>query len=192
MPMKCKVVIEGVGVGILTNNPARMAIQESTKTARKREYVPEVEADLSAYWNPEHTEVGFPGRNIRRGLVEACSGLKVPGQRKLALAPIVAGDVWVVEPWIGFGTKDYLVDSQRGIIQRQGVMRHRAHLPKWSLSFTVEWETSMLGKDFHKTVLVELLTILGERIGIGDYRLQKKGPYGKFRIVSIELIKESA
>jgi hypothetical protein len=70
-------------------------------------------------------------------------------------------------------------------VQRQGILRARALLDTWKLKFQVDWEISTLGDDFDRTVLPELLTILGERIGIGDFRPQTKGPFGKFRVVKI-------
>jgi hypothetical protein len=101
------------------------------------------------------------------------------------LAPIIAGDVSLFPDSLGFGTKDYKIDVRRAVVQRQGILRARAWLPKWALSFGFEWETSSLGEDFAHTVFRELLTTLGERIGIGDFRPQTKGPFGKFRVVSI-------
>ena len=177
--MKTNVTIEGIGMGILFNNPIGMS--EVNKSSKKVILSAEKAARRSAYWNADKTELVFPAWNLHQGLVYAASGLKNPQNRKTALAPYVAGDVEILPDSLGFGTDKYQIDSRRAVIQRNGIIRHRAWLPTWRLSFDVQWEESTLGKD--KDIILEIVTICGERIGIGDYRPQKKGPFGKFRII---------
>lgn len=181
--MNCNVTIESVGKGILFHNPQGSMFK--AKTSKKVIPSAEEEAFASCYWNEDQTELMFPSWNIHQGLVRAASGLKLPTNKKIALAPIVAGDVSLSPELLGFGTKDYKIDVRRAVVQRQGILRARAYLPTWSLSFTVSWELSSFGDDFAQTVLRELLTTLGERIGIGDFRPATKGPFGKFRVVEI-------
>jgi hypothetical protein len=185
MPAKCKVTIEGMGKGILFNNPQGMI---RTKTAKKISYKPEDEAEKSCYWNEDKTEIGIPSWNMRSGLVYAASGLKLPSNKKKSLAPCISGDVQIGPDFLSFGTKKYEIFTTRCVIQRQGVIKSRAWLSKWQLTFEVSWELSTLEEDFHQVILPELLTILGESVGIGDFRPAKKGPFGKFRVVSIEKI----
>lgn len=179
---KCQVTIEGTGTGILFNNPIAMW---KMKTSKKVIPSPEKEAERSCYWNEEKTEICFPAWNIFSGLVRAASGLKLPSNKKKALGPTIAGDVRIGPPLIGFGTKEFKIDLRRAVVQRQGIIRARAWLPKWRLTFEVKWEVSTLEKDFAKVILPELLTTLGESIGIGDFRPACKGPFGKFRVVEI-------
>lgn len=179
---KCTVTIEGVGMGILFNNPAGMV---KVKTSKKVNPSAEEQAERSAYWNEDHTELVFPAWNLRSGLVQAASGLKLPSNKKISLPAIIAGDVEIGPPMLGFGTKEYKVDTRRAVIQRQGILRSRAWLPKWRLILKISWETSTLEDDFDKITLPELLATLGERIGIGDFRPMRRGPFGKFRVVSI-------
>src|SRR5271157_213884 len=155
MPARCQVVIEGVGRGILFNNPVAMY---KKKTAKKAIPDKEEEARLSCYWNDEKnpTEIGFPAWNIRSGLVYASSGLKLPSNKKKALAPTISGDVEIGPDFLTFGTNKYDSFATRCVIQRQGIIKARAWLPKWKLTFFVCWELSTLGEDFHKELLPEL------------------------------------
>lgn len=185
--MKCNVTIESVGKGIMFHNPQISMFV--AKTSKKVIPSHEQEAENGCYWNADKTELVIPSWNVHRGLVRAASGLKLPTNKKVSLGPIIAGDITLSPDLLGFGTKEYVIDVRRAVVQRQGILRARPLLPKWRLTFTVEWETSNLGADFWDTVLRELLTILGERIGLAEYRPEKGGPFGRFRIVSIAPVK---
>ena len=185
MPKQCTVTIEGVGRGILFNNPAGML---KKKSATQKIYSAAEDANQSCYWNKDKTELCFPGDNMKAGLRDAAVGLKVPAAKKQSLKPIICGDVSILEDLIGFGTNQYEIDTRRCVLQRQGILRSRAKLPQWRLTFTLQWETSLLGDDFDESLLPILLTILGERIGIGDFRISHGGSFGKFRVVEIKRI----
>lgn len=185
MDNKCVVTIEGVGMGILFNNPASMF---APKEKKKKEYDAAEEAEKSCYWNVDKSSLVFPAWNLYSGLVRAATGFKAPLSPKKSLAPLVAGDVSIQPDFLSFNTKEYVIDSRRAVVQRQGIIRHRAKLPKWLLTFELEWESSTLGKDFHVDLLPNLLATLGESIGIGDFRPMCKGPFGKFEVMKIEKI----
>ncbi len=182
----CKVVIEGLEPGILLHNPAGMLTQAANKSAAKRIPQPEEEAAASCYWTEDKTSLAFPAKNIKSGLVQACAGWKSPMNKKLALGPLVAGGVSIRPLMVPFGTKEYKVDVQRAIVQRQGVLRARALVFPWRLAFDFRWESQMLGTGFGETNLAELLERLGLQIGLGDFRPARKGEYGRFLVVSIE------
>jgi hypothetical protein len=182
----CQIKIQGVGAGLLCHSPQGMI---GPKTSRKVIPSPEEEAKQAAYWNDDKSAVGFPTWNIHQALVRAASGLKLPSNKKIGLSPIIAGDIELSPAWVSLGTKQYLIDSRRVVVQRQSIIRRRPWFPSWSLAFYVHWEESTLGSDFHETILPELLTTAGERIGIGDFRPVCKGPFGKFKVESITLIK---
>lgn len=178
------VTIEGLPPGILLHNPAGM--QKVSGTAAKRIPSPDEEAAVAAYWTDDSKSLALPSRCIRSGIGQACSGWKLPANKKLMLSPIVAGDVSIEPDMIPFGTKVYKVDVQRAVVQRQGVLRARPLLNPWRLTFDVRWESQHLGdKEFSETLLPELLARLGSTIGLGDYRPARKGPYGRFRVVEI-------
>ena len=183
---KAQVTIEGVGIGILFHSPSVSMFR--AKTSKKVIPTPEDEARDSCYWNEDHTEIGFPSWNIHQALVRAASGLKLPSNKKISLGAIIAGDLSIDPVLIGLGTAEYKIDRRRVVIQRQGIIRSRAWLPTWKMKFTVAWENSTLENDFDQVLLPELLTICGERIGIGDFRPICKGPFGKFKIVEIKKI----
>jgi hypothetical protein len=178
----CRVKIESIGPGILLHNPQSMM---RVRGGRKEIPTAEEEADRACYWMPNKSSLAFPAENLRCGLIRAASGWKVPGDRKLSLQPILAGDISIEPEYLSFHTKKYEIDSRRVVVQRQGVIRSRPKLSKWELEFEVRWEAQYLGKDFHKTILPDLLERLGKTIGLGDFRPEHRGPFGRFLTVKM-------
>ena len=181
-----QVVIEGIGRGLLMNNPSSMFAPRELAKGKRSTDKPTAEEDAakSAYWTPDHSSLAFPAMNLWAGMKAASKGYKSPVNKKLALSPLIAGDVEVLPDMIPFGTADYQIDVRRAVVQRAGIPRARAWLPSWRLKFTVNWEAQFLGEG--DGWLQENLEVLGTRVGIGDFRPQRGGPFGRFRVVTIE------
>jgi len=67
---------------------------------------------------------------------------------------------------------------------RGRIMKHRPKVNKWKCSFTVSLENDFLSKDNFQ----EILKHAGERVGVGDWRVGKGGPFGTFKVVSVNEI----
>jgi hypothetical protein len=61
-------------------------------------------------------------------------------------------------------------------------VRTRAYLPEWACSVEVEFVSSLIGE----TQIVNLLGAAGVITGLGDYRPQKGGNFGKFEVVAAD------
>jgi hypothetical protein len=73
------------------------------------------------------------------------------------------------------------LDRQRVMVQRNGVTRERpAFLPGWRATFEVQVLTP---EYIAPTALLDVLTMAGRLVGIGDYR----PTYGRFQIVRFDL-----
>jgi hypothetical protein len=59
-------------------------------------------------------------------------------------------------------------------------MRHRPRLNQWHAEFTLEIDDDMLEPNLIHQLLIEG----GSKNGLGDYRPEKGGPFGKFAVVS--------
>lgn len=60
------------------------------------------------------------------------------------------------------------------------ILAHRPMFNDWKLSFRVEVDTDILSVK----MLREILDAAGKRVGLGDFRPDCKGPYGKFNVTS--------
>ena len=68
------------------------------------------------------------------------------------------------------------------VVQRNRILRTRAKFDEWSCTFAVEGDDELVDKD----QLRAWLDIGGRRIGLGDWRPEKSGNYGRFETVSVK------
>jgi hypothetical protein len=80
--------------------------------------------------------------------------------------------------------KDFEVDSRPVTIPatKGRVMRHRPRFDSWGAKFTFQLNDDLLSVE----TAHQLLNEAGVGIGIGDFRPEKRGPFGTFRVVSFK------
>ena len=126
---------------------------------------------------PDEKTLGFPTYNFVRALIGGCSRVKVG---KIFISSYVAGCVVPAEEMASFGTSEYKIDTRRAVVQRQGVLRSRARLDKWKLTFVLQVDEANLPDGMGIEDLRGPIQEAGNRLGLGDFRPQCKGPYGRF------------
>lgn len=73
------------------------------------------------------------------------------------------------------------------VVQRNRLERTRAKFDTWSLTFVLDAEDELVDRQQLET----WLTIAGRRIGLGDWRPEKSGDYGRFEVDEITRVKSS-
>jgi len=134
----------------------------------------------------------FPSAAITRLLREAAASHKIKGSRKslkfvVPSAVFNVGDEVVITNGDGkTPVPDFEVDSRPVTIPatKGRIMRHRARWDCWSATFEVDVDDEVLDSKLVHELLVEG----GKRIGIGDYRPEKGGPFGRFQVTKSEVI----
>lgn len=134
----------------------------------------------------------FPGQAIARLLREAGGAHKQRSTRK-SVKYIVPAAVIVPMDRIGIlsddsppkAVRDFEVDSRPVTIPstKGRIMRHRPRWDTWRAAFSLEIDETVLPVD----LVHQLLEEGGRRIGIGDYRPEKGGPFGRFEILIWEV-----
>lgn len=76
------------------------------------------------------------------------------------------------EPW-RVDTRPVVIPSTKGRI-----LCHRPMFDDWALDFELELDDTMLDVKFLRVIVDDA----GKRIGLGDFRPSRKGPYGKFAV----------
>lgn len=116
------------------------------------------------------------------------------GARRLKQGPLVREGLRVVsvdgfgydEGRYGCSLEELGISAQftaAVVVQRARILRTRAKFDMpWSLAFTVELNSELAGHE----ELARWLEIAGDRVGLGDWRTEKPGTYGRFRLESIE------
>lgn len=162
------------------------AASARTRTVHLTEEDPRAVAEKAAYRSADGS-LFLPGAAIARLLREAGSAHKQRGSRKslkyvIPAAVLVLDDELVLCDEQGDPLRDFEVDSRPVVIPstKGRVLRHRPRLNAWGLEFAVEIDEDMIDS---KTVHM-LITDGGKKIGLGDYRPERGGPFGRYQLVS--------
>lgn len=183
---KVKVTITGTKPVLV--NRFRGGDEEEQKVQRgKKDYGTPADQALKAAYVREDGIFFFPWTWIS-GAVRLVSGsFRSTLNKKLkSLKGIVGGAVLVVEPEITFNENikiaDCKINGMGVVVNKARIMRYRPEIPKWSATFHVLVDDTLLTTEEVK----EMLSDAGRRAGIGDYRISKGGPYGTFEVTEFQ------
>jgi hypothetical protein len=141
---------------------------------------PREQAEAKAYLDKEGKPY-IPGGNIFSCIVAAGLFHKA-GRSKLTTqkSSLVPAGLTIVELLCPIECAGWEVDSRSVVIPATGgrIMAHRPRIDDWQTSFTLDVDEAMFSE---KTVRL-LVDDAGKRIGIGDFRPSRKGPFGRFSV----------
>src|SRR5262249_23116124 len=140
----------------------------------------EEQAEHAVYRDPDTKMLYVPGVNVQRALVAAASYSK--GKGRATLQRQAAACLMVMPERISLGGEDYEIDSRRVVVPatKGRVIRHRPRLDKWAITFAIEYDDSLL----NEKELRRIVDDMGVRVGLLDFRPEKKGLYGRSTVTS--------
>jgi len=141
------------------------------------------QAEKRLYLNEKGDPV-IPQPNLFRCLIDAGKFFKT-GKSKVTTvkSSIIPACVDVAETEIPIIHKEgWRVDTRPVRIPATGgrILCHRPMFDDWRLRFTATLDTSVMTVDFFR----EIVDVAGSRIGLGDFRPDCKGPFGKFKVIT--------
>ncbi|MBM4275217.1 MAG: hypothetical protein FJ134_12260 [Deltaproteobacteria bacterium] len=148
---------------------------------------PRLQAEKKLYVDKEGN-LYVPGPNIFACLINAGKFHKV-GKNKVTTqkTSLVPAGITVEEIVVPLsdgngGRAAWEVDSRSVVIPSTGgrIMCHRPRVDEWGATFTLEVDTEMFQINFVR----KLMDDAGKRVGLGDYRPDRKGPFGRFVVVA--------
>lgn len=158
---------------------------KQTRRMKIKNVDPREEATKHAYIAKDGTYY-FSAFSITGAMGNAGANHKAVGTRK-SLRFVVPSAVRMMTDSItilnGDGpAKSFEVDSRPVTIPatKGRIMRHRPRFDSWGAKFELDIDENMLDAETAQQLLVEA----GNSIGIGDFRPEKRGPFGRFRVVS--------
>lgn len=184
-------VIKGSSPLLINRFKEQDEITEAVKIAGKKNYgLPREQAELTAYTDNDKTKTLWVPSTWISGCIRAiASDYKLPGTRKSVKSVSGGAIVPLVEKLYfneKYCLKDIEVDSRPVVIQRARIMRHRTRLEQWTLAFDLEIDDEIIPTDDVHLIL----NAAGRRAGIGDFRVNKGGLFGKFIVTTWKEIKE--
>lgn len=176
---KIKVEIEGTSP-ILFNRFRDTQIEGKSKKRTGAMQMADVEDKLYLYENKPH----IPAVYLKNCLMEASKQFKITGKGKSTYSKIVASTVDVNPDMIELNAGDYEVFRISAVnpMTKGRMMTERPRYNKWKAKFSI----TLNDEAVPFSVINEILEHGGKYVGIGDWRPEKKGMFGKFMITSFK------
>lgn len=161
------------------HNPSGMKRSDGVSINKKKIPTAEDEAEAGVYRDAKGNIV-FPAIGFRSALLYAVSGKKV-GKR--SARNVIAASVFncdeftaIIDPSSGKPVKEFVIDSRRAVIQGNGIIRSRPRFNAWALLLRLDIDTDLIAIP----VVLDNLIEAGLLAGVGDFRVEKRGWFGRF------------
>lgn len=185
---KINVTIQGLPPGLLM---ASKRIMEADAEAGKKKGArrsAEEEAELHCHWTKagKGKSLAIPWVNLYKSICAAGSHFKWPGTRKM-LSEAVAATVTCEVDMVSLGTDKYEVYAEWcRIPPRTGAMVKvsRPRIAQWEASLTLLVDD----EQYNIKLLEGVVAHAGKMVGLGPWRPQLKGPYGRFVLTKFEIL----
>lgn len=181
------VTIEGISP-LLVHSFTDAAQQDATKGSRTAivggdKGTPMEQAEGVLYKGNDGEPI-IPSPNLFRCIIDAGKYFK-SGKSKVTTqkSSMIPACLSILELLIPIEHREpWTVDARPVRIPSTGgrILRYRPCFNDWRLTFTLEIDTEMLAPKLAR----EILDAAGKRVGLGDFRPDCKGPFGKFVVVS--------
>ncbi len=141
---------------------------------------PAEQAELAAYRDLGSNELYIPGIAVQRALIAAAAYSK--GKGRSSLQKPVAACVQISPERLLLGVHDYSIDSRPVVVPatKGRVLRHRPRLDEWCVECIVSWDPLLLKEEEMRRIFDDM----GSRVGLLDFRPERKGPFGRCRVDS--------
>ena len=171
--------IEGTSP-LLTHNPSSMRSGESGPSRKK---IPTaVDEAAAGLYVGDDGRFYIPTIAFRNAILYGLRGKKigkVGAATKLAPAVFIdpEHEMTMILDKNGKPAVKYEIDSRRAVVQRQGITRHRPKFYPWKAMVTLSVDLDIVSSE----IVAREMDEAGTTAGVGDYRPQRTGWFGKFR-----------
>ena len=165
------------------SNASRSSISSNSRAPQ--------EVAESKLYKDEDGVIGIPQPNLFRCIIDAGKYFKV-GRNNVTTqkSSLIPACVAVSPIFIQLAHKHpWRVDSRPVRIPATGgrIVAHRPCFEDWSLAFDVELDEEIMNESLFR----EIVDAAGGRVGLGDFRPDCKGPFGKFVVTRWDIISNS-
>lgn len=177
--------IEGVSPLLLNRftEADALAVSSGTSSAIRGSKPPPREQAQAKLYIDSNGKPVLPSPNVLAALVEAGKFIKA-GKSKLSTnrSSLVPAGITIPQIELPIAPQKWECDSRAVVVPATGgrIMAHRPRFDEWAVKFTLDVDDSM----FSEGVVRELVDLAGKRVGIGDFRPSRRGPFGRFKVTA--------
>ena len=175
---------------------AKVSAGSSSSVTVSHKGTPREQAEPRLYTTADGKPM-IPGPNVFSGIIAAGiyhkAGRRQITTGKSSLVPaavqLIELECPIVNPFNEGAPVMWEVDSRAVVNPATGgrMMCHRPRFDAWKISFTLDVDDSM----FDEAITRTLVDDLGSKVGLGDFRPSRKGPFGRFHVVLWERVNAS-
>lgn len=147
-----------------------------------------VRAEFHSYRDETTKKYFIPNEHVRGALINAGAMTKAKvGNSKKSMKNIVAGMFFVYPEKLFLQPQTYVIDKRSAVNQnaKARVITIRPKFENWSVEFELHIDNDTITNE----TIQHILEDAGNYIGIGSYRPQKNGMYGRFTVEDFKEIK---
>ncbi|MEI6022711.1 MAG: hypothetical protein WCQ32_02635 [bacterium] len=198
--VRVKITLAAKGNGMLQNPMTDELLDQligvSAKSATQKD-IPLSEIAARKVLKSEEGKPGIKIEYLTACLAEAGRSVKI-GKKQISTAESTS--IFGFLDFLGAtflpfkeGTEDYVVDKRRGVLKNGGkavaVGIVRPLFKSWEIDLEIEINTTA---EFgcQADIVKQLFDAAGTKVGLGDYRPAKKGPFGMFKVAKWEIFEE--
>ena len=187
-----KVKVDGLRPGLLLKRFPDGDLENTSKVQKGEKGTPREQAEAGLYKDDKGI-IGVPSQMFFSAMMEAGRDLKIgKRQNSTKTSSLLPAGLAIEEIFLPLKTpKPWEVDSRRVVPATGGgtvsVISYRPRFDEWSVEFTLSIDTEI----FTKEIARQLLDMAGKRQGIGCYRPNRKGPFGRFVVTEWKEQKKS-
>lgn len=181
--MKIECTIKGLSPLLMNRftEEAEASLGSGTRISIKaKDQPPRDQAEAKCYKDSKG-KLLIPGSNIFACIIAAGTFHKA-GKSKITTqkSSLIPAGMMIEEIACPLVCKGWEVDSRSVVIPSTGgrIMCHRPRIDEWQTTFTLDVDESMFSE---KTARL-LIDDAGRKVGLGDFRPARKGPFGRFSI----------
>lgn len=171
--------VEVTGISPLLQHRFPMEDSEQQSTAKNRKQK-EDDVEKSLYKQQDGT-IYQPCVHFISSMKKAGAKYQIPGQGKTTYKNLIGcGAVLISPESIPHKNQNYEIDVRPVVVPatKGRVVRKRPIFKTWSLCFNIEYDEDEIAA----STIKEILEYAGSRVGIGDFRPEKGGPFGRFMV----------
>jgi len=171
--------VEVTGISPLLQHRFPMEDSDQQSTAKNRKQNTD-DVEKALYKLADGT-IYQPCVHFISSLKKAGAKFQIPGQGKATYKNLIGSGAVLISPEaIPHKNQNYEIDVRPVVVPatKGRVVRKRPIFKTWSLRFNVEFDED----EISAPTIKELLEYAGSRVGIGDFRPEKGGPFGRFMV----------
>src|SRR5262245_37123737 len=172
---------------ILMNNGAGRLLSGSESGIRKPTIPTPEEEAANGLYKAASGQLYMPGSAFRKAVLWASKGKrvgKVSAFSVVSPALVVAREeCLLIDPDTQEEIREYIIDTRRAVPPKQGaVRRSRPRIDRWACE--VEFEFYQISAA-NSRMVDDLMVQAGMLVGVGNYRPEKGGSFGRFKVVKL-------